>query len=115
MPNTFNRDELLDRVDNDDDFLRETVEMLTSDGPDLLEDVRSAAAAGDAAAVARAAHTLKGMVSNFCSSDTQAAALAVEEIGRNGDLAPLPAALNTLQARLHSLIAELNEFVTERA
>jgi HPt (histidine-containing phosphotransfer) domain-containing protein len=115
MPSTFNSDELLERVDNDDDFLRETVEMLASDGPDLLDDVRTAAAANDAASAARAAHTLKGMISNFCSPDTQAAALVVEQIGRAGDLAPLPAALDTLEARMTALIAELNDFVAERA
>jgi HPt (histidine-containing phosphotransfer) domain-containing protein len=115
MPSTFNPDELLERVDNDDDFLRETVEMIDSDGPEILAQVRAAAAAGDAATVGRAAHTLKGMISNFCAPDAQAAALVVEQIGRNGDLAPLPAALDTLEARMTALIAELNHFVAERA
>ena len=115
MPSTFNPDELLERVDNDDDFLREAVEMLESDGPDLLEQVRAAAAAGDAASVGRAAHTLKGMISNFCAPDAQAAALAVEQIGRGGgDLSSLPAAIETLEARLSALVADLNTFVGER-
>ena len=115
MPSTFNPDELLERVDNDDDFLRETVEMLESDGPDLLEQLRAAAAAGDPAAVARAAHTLKGMLSNFCAPDAHAAALAVEQMGRGGDLSPLPAALDAVEACLAALVAELNTFVAERA
>ena len=63
MANSFNEAELLDRVDNDIAFLAETVDMLTADGPPLLEQVRTAVNAGDAAAVARHAHALKGMVS----------------------------------------------------
>src|SRR4051794_7350160 len=93
MPSTFNPSELLERVDNDQEFLRETVEMLATDGPRLLAEIDGAAGSGDAAGVARAAHTLKGMISNFCSPDTQAAALTVEQLGRAGDLAPVPAAV----------------------
>ena len=115
MPSTFNPAELLERVDNDQEFLRETVEMLASDGPQLLDEVRRAADAGDAAGAARAAHTLKGMISNFCSPGAQAAALAVEQLGRAGDLAALPPAVETLEVRLRALIAELTDFLAESA
>jgi two-component system sensor histidine kinase/response regulator len=113
MPNTFESAELLAQVDHDMEFLGETVELLSTDGPTLLAQIRAEGDAGDAAAVARDAHALKGMISNFCSPLTVAAALAVEQIGRKGDLAPLPAALATLQSRLGALIAELNEFLAE--
>lgn len=115
MPETFNASELLARVDHDLDFLRETVDMLTADGPGLLADVRRAADAGDAAQVARAAHALKGMVANFCAADAIEGALAVERIGRAGQLAPLPPAIEALQARVERLIAELHHFVGEEA
>ena len=74
MPTTFDENELLSRVDNDRAFLGETVEMLAQDGRALLADVRSAVAAGDAAAVGRAAHALKGMISNFCAPTAHASA-----------------------------------------
>ena len=115
MPRAFDGQELLERVDNDWDFLGDTVQMLASDGPALLEAIRRASDAGDAPAVGKAAHTLKGMVSNFCAPDAQAAALAVEQIGKSGDLSPLPGALQTLEARVRSLVADLNDFLATRA
>jgi len=111
----FDEKELLDRVDHDVEFLTDTVRMLETDGRALLDEISLAAATGDAPTLARSAHALKGMISNFCSPDTQAAALAVEALGRAADLAPLPVAIEALQARLGALIADLNDFLAERA
>ena len=41
MPAAFDEKELLDRVDNDWEFLGETVQMLSSDGPALIVQVTS--------------------------------------------------------------------------
>lgn len=115
MSTTFNESELLERVDNDIGFLAETVQMLESDGQTLLADIEKAIASGDAAAVGRAAHALKGMVSNFCAPETQECALAIERAGKAGDLAAAPAALRTAKARVEALTAELVAFVKARS
>ena len=114
MPRAFDENELLERVDNDWDFLAETVEMLAKDGRALMAEIRDAAASGDAAAVARVAHTLKGMISNFCSPDAHAAAMAVEQLGKRGDLAAVFPATETLEAHLNCLISDLADFVSTR-
>src|SRR5438128_2052533 len=100
MPQLFDETELLARVDNDVAFLAETVEMLQTDGRALLADVHRAIAAGDAASVGRAAHALKGMVSNFCAPAAQESALQVERLGKSGDLASAAAAASALGANL---------------
>jgi len=115
MPRAFDPNELLERVDNDWDFLAETVEMLANDGRALMAEVRRAAGSGDADAVGRAAHTLKGMISNFCSPAAHAAALAVEQIGKSGDLSRVTAAVETLENALSTLIEDLTGFVSTRA
>jgi HPt (histidine-containing phosphotransfer) domain-containing protein len=115
MPRAFDEAEILERVDNDWEFLGEMVQMLAADGPALLEEIRDSADAGDASSVGRAAHTLKGMISNFCAADAQARALAVEQIGKGGDLSPLPPALQSLETRVQVLIADLNDFLSTRA
>jgi HPt (histidine-containing phosphotransfer) domain-containing protein len=107
----FNQKELLDRVDNDWDFLADTVQMLETDGRPLIGEIRRAAASGDAPALGRAGHTIKGMISNFCSPATHASALEVETIGKGGELAGAAAAVQTLDARLEDLIAGLAEFL----
>jgi HPt (histidine-containing phosphotransfer) domain-containing protein len=107
----FDQAQLLERVDNDLAFLAETVDMLVADAPGLMGSVRAAAAAADAPALARHAHALKGMISNFCAPQAQAAALEVERLGRAGDLASAAPAIDTLAQRLTSLIDELSGFV----
>lgn len=115
MARTFDEAELLERVDNDVGFLAETVEMLTSDGPSLLSQVREAVAAGDAPGAARAAHALKGMISNFCASEAHASALRLEKMGKDGDLASAGPALAAMDEQLAALTAELTGFIKERA
>ena len=115
MPNTFDREELLAQVDGDLEFLAETVQMLADDGPRLMADVSAALAAGDAPAVGRAAHTLKGMIGNFCAAEVQASALAVEQAGKAGELAVAASAVDMLALQLGDLIAELVAFIDSRA
>jgi HPt (histidine-containing phosphotransfer) domain-containing protein len=114
MVDTFDERELLDRVDNDLGFLAETVEMLQCDGPSTMQQIRDALAAGDAPAMGRAAHSLKGIVSNFCSPQTQASAFEVEQMGKSGDLSAAPDAVKILGQRLEALVGELAAFVKER-
>jgi HPt (histidine-containing phosphotransfer) domain-containing protein len=111
----FDEGELLERVDHDLGFLAETVEMLTSDGPALLGEVRASLAAGDAAGVGRHAHALKGMISNFCAADAQAAALEVERMGKSGDLSAAAVAVERLSGLLTALTESLRRFVKARA
>ena len=110
----FDETELLDRVDHDWEFVADTVEMLSSDGRALMAEVRRASDAGDAAALGRAAHTLKGMISNFCAPAAQASAFAVEKIGKEGDLSLAPGAVTVLESDLEALIAALGNFVAAR-
>jgi HPt (histidine-containing phosphotransfer) domain-containing protein len=111
MATTFDQAQLLERVDHDRAFLAETVGMLASDGRGLMQDIRAAIDAGDAGALGRAAHALKGMISNFCAPAAQEAALVVERAGKGGDLAGAPRAAGTLSEELEALIAELERFV----
>ncbi|MGH7131584.1 MAG: Hpt domain-containing protein [Phycisphaerales bacterium] len=111
MAQTFDQAELMERVDNDAAFLAETVEMLVSDGPTLMAQVRAAISAGDAASLGRSAHSLKGMISNFCAPTAQAAALELEKLGKAGNLSPAPAAADIAQQHLQALTDELVAFV----
>ena len=67
MSGAFDEKALMDRVDDDLEFLKETVTMLDEDGPVLLEELRAAVSARDATALVKSAHALKGMLANFCT------------------------------------------------
>jgi len=111
---TFNESELLERVDNDIGFLTETVDMLAADGPSLIEQARSAMVGGDAARMGQLAHAIKGMIANFCAPAAQEAALALERLGKAGDLAGAPPALESLRERLDALTRDLVTYVKAR-
>jgi HPt (histidine-containing phosphotransfer) domain-containing protein len=111
----FDEAELMERVDDDLEFLAETVQMLETDGRALVVEIKTAVASGDAPAVGRAAHALKGMISNFCSPAVQTLALDVEMAGKAGDGAGAAAASAKLEPELEALVVELVAFVQSRS
>lgn len=96
----IDREALLAELDGDEELLAELVETMRSEAPKLMHEVRIAAGRSDAALVARAAHTLKGAVSNFGARAAADAALQLERIGRGGDLRDLSAAVAALEAEM---------------
>ena len=115
MAQWFDEAELMERVDDDVAFLAETVQMLETDGRALMVELRTAVASDDAQAIGRTAHTLKGMISNFCSPAVQTLALDVEKAGKAGDAASAAAASAKLEPGLEALIVELVAFVRARS
>ncbi|MBI3670340.1 MAG: PAS domain S-box protein [Acidobacteria bacterium] len=110
----LDRDALVARVEGDKELLTEMVELFLQDSPRLIAAIREAAARGDAKSLERSAHTLKGSVSNFCAPAATAAAVRLEQMGREGDLAQAAegcAALEKEIARLKPLLAELGQEV----
>jgi two-component system sensor histidine kinase/response regulator len=91
MSDLVDRDSLLDRVDGDLEFLEETVDLLESDGRGLVAQLRAASAASNQDGMVRKAHTLKGMVSNFCADSVERAAEEIEHAARRGELDGIPA------------------------
>ena len=115
MAQLFEEAELMERVDDDVEFLADTVQMLESDGRALMVELKTAVASGDAPAIGRTAHTLKGMISNFCAPAVQTLALDVEQAGKAGDGAGAAAASAKLEPGLEALIVELVAFVRARS
>ena len=114
MADPFDKQELLEELDGDAEFLAESVEILDEDAPRLLNDIRAAIDAQDGSAAATAAHTLKSMVGNFCASHGHELALRVEMASRAGDLtacqthlAELEDEVSRLQSALHRLLEEM--------
>lgn len=110
----FDKEELLDELDGDHEFLEESLELLAADASPLLEELRLATASGDAEAVRRAAHTLKSMVGNFCAQPAFEAAQRMEQLGADGDMKsageafePLSNEVSRLQSSLQRLLEEL--------
>ena len=115
MTEPFDKQELLDELDGDHEFLEESLEMLAADAPPLLEQLRDAVTHQDAEAIRQSAHTLKSMVGNFCAQPAFDAARRLEQLGQDGNLDASEEALealvheiNRLQQSLLGLLKELS-------
>jgi CheY-like chemotaxis protein/HPt (histidine-containing phosphotransfer) domain-containing protein len=76
----FDRDEVLERIGGDRELLKELVTLFHADCWNLLAEIRDAVTREDCEALAMAAHTLKGAVSNFGAADAVEAAQKLESI-----------------------------------
>ncbi len=111
MSYAFDETALMDRVDGDVEFLEETIAMLDDDYPSLLDRIRAAADARDAAALVKPAHALKGMLANFCAEPAQVAARELEILGREGRLTDVDAAVARVEDETARLTEALHQFL----
>ncbi len=103
--------ELLEQTDNDWDLLREAFGILRQESPIELAKLKASLHAGDPAGVAKAAHTIKGMLANFCALDAWNAACDIERAAWANDLsngsqlfAQLKTAAEAVQSELQQLL-----------
>jgi PAS domain S-box-containing protein len=100
----------LGSVGGDKALLRELIDLFLESSPGLLDELRAAAAAGDAARLKRAAHTLKGSVGYFSAPAAVVAAQRLERMGRDGDLTGADEACGQLEAEIDKLRPVLTRF-----
>jgi HPt (histidine-containing phosphotransfer) domain-containing protein len=105
--NGLDRDLALSRVGGDAELLKEIAALFMEDYPNVLAEIRAAAARGDANGVERAAHGLKGSVANFGAQAAVDAAFQLEQMGRAGDLGRVSEAIDALARSLDALGPEL--------
>ena len=86
------------------------IEIFLEDSPKLLADVRDAVKRGDAIALERAAHTMKGALGYFNAGSAIAAAFRLQQLGAWRDLGTAPETLEALETALQKLTNSLSEF-----
>ena len=113
MSDPFNKNDLIESIDDDVEFLEETIDMLDEDSVGLMDAIKSAAEAGAAEALVKPAHSLKGMVGNFCAGPAHEAARVVEFMGRENNLAEVGPAVATLVQTVDELKTALHAFLED--
>jgi len=96
-------------------LLRKLARLFLADYPVHLAHIKNALRAGDAEALARAAHTLKGAIGNFAARNAAAAARSIEVLGRGGELRAASEAYATLESELALLSQELKRMAKNPA
>ncbi len=110
---SFDRDELMGRTERDTELIRMLVDVFESDRPNLLRGIESALEAGDAEALERAAHTIKGAVAVFGAEPARSRAQKLETLGRDRNLDGAPALFGELQSWVIRLETDLKALAAE--
>jgi two-component system sensor histidine kinase/response regulator len=109
----FDLAELLERVDNDRELLRDLLVIFKDDFPTHLRALREAAKSADMNGLATVGHTLKGMFSNLAAARAAAAAAQLEQLGRAGDSAGVSEAMGVFESEVAELLSKLEECMAE--
>ncbi len=95
---------LLTGVGGDRKLLKELADLFLGDSPKMLSRIKQALSTGDAAALARAAHALKGSVGMFSTKGAFESARSLEAMGKKGSLSRGRRTYQALERELSQLI-----------
>ncbi len=105
--------ELLDRVEDDLGFIVELAEIFRQDCPRSLATVRVSLERGDGDSAKRAAHALRGALSNLSATPAAALAGLIERSSSAGDLVAASGALEDLEREIPRVFLALDALCKE--
>lgn len=109
----WNRAELLERIDNDEELVRELLAIFKEDFPRTVRSLEAAVSSGDLKNSGSLSHTLKGMLLNLGGAPAAAAAARLEELACAGEIAALKDAFDALEREAGRLLPELDAYMAE--
>jgi CheY-like chemotaxis protein len=99
-------------ADGDSALLHDLLRIFANEAPATLDKLRSAVETNDAPAIERAAHTLKGAVSNFGVEAAVQAALKLEIMGRQRNLEHAGEAFRAVEQEIRRVLAAIETLET---
>jgi HPt (histidine-containing phosphotransfer) domain-containing protein len=109
----WNRQELLERVDNDQEFLCELLQIFRTDSVANLQNAKAAMQGGDLPGLMRAAHTLKGMLRNLAMNHAAEVAHELETYAREAKNEQAEVSFMQLASALADLLPEVDAQLAE--
>jgi CheY-like chemotaxis protein len=110
----FDMEAALARVEGDMELFQQMVQLFGPQSGKLLAEIADAVSRGDAPALERAAHKLKGSLGNFAAQGALQTALELEENARAGTCTHLQATCIKLEQQVQSLKRALADFTMEK-
>ena len=107
----FASSELLERVDGDEELMREVLSIFLEDSPNILEKLKLGIEGALPDAVAKAAHTLKGASANIAANRLRSHAYQLELKAKSGDLAGAENIYAALETEFEELKKYLNQYL----
>jgi len=109
----INLTELLARVENDRELMRELLLIFKDEFPGHLQALRDAVDSMDGDRVTAAAHALKGMLSNLAATSAADAAAHLEQLGRNREVSKFQEACSAFESVSKDLLLQLDTCMAE--
>lgn len=113
QPSAVDRDELLERVEGDLDLLVVLVQAYLSRLSERVSRIEEAVRSRDAAALADAAHTLKGSTANFSRGEVHRISGELEQKGKAEEWAGVDEGYAALERAVEDLRSTLDALVEE--
>lgn len=104
QPSQWDLQEILERFDGDEEFLRELLLIFQQDAKKSLENAREALAEHNYPALTRAAYTLKGTLKNLAMKAAAQAAANLEDAARKESATELENDLRVLDKEMNELL-----------
>ncbi len=112
-PSDWNLEEVLERVDGDQEFLRELLVMFREDSRTSMKKAKAALVNGEMEEVSRAAHTIKGMLKNLAFGGSGEIAAALETAASAGLKDETAKLLGKLERSLAEIMEKVEAQLTE--
>jgi PAS domain S-box-containing protein len=103
--------EITARIGGDPELLADISRLFVTHSPEMMQALKSAAAADNGAAIASAAHAIKGSIGNFTQGRPFEVARMLEKTAEAGDLAAARSAIPDLEREVGKLCRVLDDIV----
>ncbi|SPP65116.1 Hpt domain-containing protein [Nitrospira lenta] len=110
----FNLADALTRVDDDEELFQTLAELFLEQAPLDMAATQAAMDAGDAEALSRAAHRMKGAILQFSASALFEATKQLEALGKAGRIDEAKPVCARVTHELQQLMTALNEYIAHR-
>lgn len=111
--NVINKEELLERVDNDYELLKELISIFIEELPQQLRDIEGAINNQDSEKLRTSAHRLKGAVGNLAAEEAYEIAAQMELLGSRGELSSARYLYSDLKKQLKSVLIAMKLLVSK--
>jgi two-component system, sensor histidine kinase and response regulator len=99
----------LRRVGGDRELLMRIIDFIIEDSPEFVRKIETSLESGEYEEIERAAHSLKGLVSNLHCTAVQDKALEIERLAHNGDQKSIGPALEALVRLIEQMMLKIDE------
>ena len=110
-PAPWDKSEVLDRLGDDEELLRELCAIFLNESAKLLDKLTQAIAKGEPDAIMRTAHSLKGELGYLSASAAIHLTRMLEDMGHDRNISRAPESLAVLQTEMGYLWEAIREFV----